>query len=218
MTRFLALFACAVAWLSPSALAQERPVLVELFASQNCKACPKAYRLLDKIKTADESVFVLTWTVDYWDYLGDPDPMALSEAKTRQEAYADNLAVRAPYTPQSVYNGALQCPATRERQIKKQISKTRDMAEAKAPRLTETATGVSIAQPCDTPMDLVLVEYLSDAAHTSDRVNPVTGTWKLGTCGSEPAEFDIACGASCAVFLQAPDYGPIMDTLVLATR
>ena len=218
MTRLFALFACAMASTSPSALAQESPVLVELFASQNCSACPKAYRLLDELQTQDEDILVITWTVDYWDYLGEPDPMAMAEAKTRQEAYADNLALRAPYTPQSVYNGAYQCPATRKRQINKRVSSAREIANQGMPRLSETPTGVALDGGCEIPMDVVLVEYLSDAAHTSDRVNPVTATHTLGSCGSAPATFEASCEASCAVLLQAPGYGKISDMLVLAER
>ena len=49
----------------------EGPVLVELFASQNCRACPKAHKTLKAVNAERDDLLVLTWSVDYWDYLGD---------------------------------------------------------------------------------------------------------------------------------------------------
>ena len=57
----------------------------------------------------------------YWDYLGKPDPMALPEAKVRQAAYVEQMGLRAPYTPQSFYDGAKQCPGTKRNQVEANI-------------------------------------------------------------------------------------------------
>jgi hypothetical protein len=81
-------------------------MLVELFASKNCRACPAAYKTLKEVQAErGDSVMVLTWAVDYWDYLGGKEKMALPESKDRQRAYCDHFSLRGPYTPQTVYNG-----------------------------------------------------------------------------------------------------------------
>ena len=57
------------------------PMLVELFASKNCRACPAAYRTLKQVEAErGDQVIVLTWAVDYWDYLGGKEQMALPES------------------------------------------------------------------------------------------------------------------------------------------
>ena len=80
----------------------ESPTLIELFASQNCRACPKAHKTLKAVDEARDDVLILTWSVDYWDYLGGKDPMAMGESKERQRAYVDRFRLRGPYTPQTV--------------------------------------------------------------------------------------------------------------------
>ena len=50
-------------------------VLYELFTSEGCSSCPPADDLLNEHVTAGEPrVFPVAWHVDYWDYLGWPDP------------------------------------------------------------------------------------------------------------------------------------------------
>ena len=121
MIRIFALLALAVSAFGSASADTDRPVLIELFANQNCPACPKAHRTMKQVEAERDDVLILTWTVNYWDYLGDPDPMAMPAAKDRQMAYTDRLSLRAPYTPQSFYDGAKECPATKKRQIRRNI-------------------------------------------------------------------------------------------------
>jgi len=54
-------------------------VVLELFTSQGCSSCPSADVLLDKVKKEfPETVFALSYHVDYWDYIGWEDPFAKS--------------------------------------------------------------------------------------------------------------------------------------------
>ncbi|MEM7768305.1 MAG: DUF1223 domain-containing protein, partial [Pseudomonadota bacterium] len=115
---------------SAAAETSGQPVLVELFASHNCRACPKAHRTLKTVSAEDPDVLVITWSVDYWDYLGDADPMAMKESVERQHAYVEQFGLRGPYTPQTVYNGLAQCPGNRPRAVRRKIDKAR---EASAP-------------------------------------------------------------------------------------
>ena len=52
------------------------PVVVELFTSQGCSACPPADELLHKLAARDD-VIALALHVDYWDYIGWKDRFAL---------------------------------------------------------------------------------------------------------------------------------------------
>ncbi|MEM1129035.1 MAG: DUF1223 domain-containing protein, partial [Pseudomonadota bacterium] len=61
--------------LAGGASAQTSPVVVELFTSQGCSACPPADELLGKLAKHD-GVIALSLHVDYWDYIGWKDSFA----------------------------------------------------------------------------------------------------------------------------------------------
>ncbi|HXX03008.1 MAG TPA: DUF1223 domain-containing protein, partial [Xanthobacteraceae bacterium] len=65
----------------------EPRALLELFTSQGCSSCPAADKLLGEL-SADPSLVVLSLSIDYWDYLGWKDTLALPGHATRQRAYA----------------------------------------------------------------------------------------------------------------------------------
>lgn len=80
------------------------PVVVELFTSQGCSACPPADALLADL-SAREDVIALALHVDYWDYLGWEDPFAQAAFTARQKAYARAAGERSIYTPQMIVGG-----------------------------------------------------------------------------------------------------------------
>jgi len=91
-----------LAW--PIGAAAKTPVLVELFTAQGCGSCADANLYLAKL--ADRpGVLALTFSVDYWDYLGWTDTFAKPEYSERQKAYVTRLKLREPYTPQVVIDG-----------------------------------------------------------------------------------------------------------------
>jgi hypothetical protein len=81
------------------------PVVVELYTAQGCSTCPKADGVIAEI-VARKSVIPLTFSVDYWDYLGWEDTLAKPEFAARQRAYLGRLKVREIYTPEIVVQGA----------------------------------------------------------------------------------------------------------------
>lgn len=215
MTRFLALFLCLLPAAIAPANADESPVVVELFASQNCQACPKAHRTLSRVSKENEDVLILTWSVDYWDYLGAPDPMAMPEAKARQAAYADQMELRAPYTPQSVYDGVKQCPATNRRRVMRNINDRRSDRSDAAPKLLRTETGLQVSGEISSALDLHIVEYLSAENNQTDMVNPVISTRLVTDWRVEDGSVEVDCTYACAAILQAPGHGEIFETLIL---
>src|SRR5208337_3152306 len=83
------------------------PVVVELFTAQGCSSCGKADAYLAGL-VGRKGVLVLTFGVDYWDYLGWKDTFAKPEFTDRQRAYAKRFDVAEVFTPQVVVDGRAQ--------------------------------------------------------------------------------------------------------------
>lgn len=102
-SRSVLVLALAVA--ASSAAAQSQPkAVVELFTSQGCSSCPQADALLSEL-AKDPRVLALTMPVDYWDYIGWKDTLALHGHSVRQKAYADRRADHKVFTPQAIVDG-----------------------------------------------------------------------------------------------------------------
>lgn len=97
------------AWAFAGAASARAPILVELFTAQGCASCGAADTLVGRL--ADRSdIIALTWSVDYWDYLGWKDTFAKPEFTDRQRAYDKRFGLRDVYTPQLIVGGAAQAP------------------------------------------------------------------------------------------------------------
>jgi hypothetical protein len=100
---FLAVLVAMTAANPSSAMAGGKTV-IELFTSQGCNSCPPADELLGKL-TANPNLIPLTLSVDYWDYLGWKDTLALNAHTQRQRNYARVRGDMNVYTPQAIVNG-----------------------------------------------------------------------------------------------------------------
>ena len=80
--------------------------VLELFTSQGCSSCPPADALLDDVKkNSENTVFALSYHVDYWNYIGWEDPFSSPNHTKRQQNYNLKLKSRSNYTPELVVNG-----------------------------------------------------------------------------------------------------------------
>lgn len=120
-------FAAALVCTSPigaffavPAFAEPRAV-IELFTSQGCSSCPAADKLLGEL-AQDPSLLTMSLAVDYWDYLGWKDTLAVHGHSVRQQAYADARGDRERYTPQVVINGVVQVLGSDKAAIEKAIA------------------------------------------------------------------------------------------------
>jgi len=114
-TAFVALGFSLAAFASPAAA--KTPIVVELFTSQGCSSCVASGDLIGDL-AARPNVLALTFSVDYWDYLGWADSFAKPEFAERQRDYLKRLAVRGGgVTPQVVVDGRLQAPAVKPDQV-----------------------------------------------------------------------------------------------------
>lgn len=80
------------------------PVLLELFTSQGCSSCPPADALLNEYRDKP-GVITLSFSVDYWNYLGWHDTLSSPENSERQRDYALARGDGKVYTPQIVVDG-----------------------------------------------------------------------------------------------------------------
>jgi len=110
----------------PSAKADPRAV-IELFTSQGCSSCPAADKLLSELQ-GDPSVIPLSLPIDYWDYLGWKDTLAIPGHTARQRAYSQARGDREIYTPQVVVNGVAQAIGSDRNGIENAVAQSRQNA------------------------------------------------------------------------------------------
>ena len=99
----------------------EGPVVVELFTSQGCSACPPADALLAELSERAD-VVALGLHVDYWDYLGWTDRFGDAANTRRQRGYVAGLGERSVYTPQIVIDGAASTVGSRREEVLEEIA------------------------------------------------------------------------------------------------
>jgi hypothetical protein len=127
--RHIAIAAAALctALVAPLTVRAEPRAVIELFTSQGCSSCPAADKLLGEL-AQDPSLMTMSLAVDYWDYLGWKDTLALHGHTLRQRAYADARGDREIYTPQVVVNGVVQALGSDKAAIERAIAQTRSTA------------------------------------------------------------------------------------------
>jgi hypothetical protein len=117
--RTTALAALAIGMLGMAAAAApaaQGPAVVELFTSQGCSSCPAADALLNKLSEMP-GVLTLSFSVDYWDYLGWRDTLGSPANSERQREYARARGDGRVYTPQAVVDGLLHINGADERLV-----------------------------------------------------------------------------------------------------
>lgn len=106
--------------------------VVELYTSQGCNSCPPADRVLYELNQEDSTLLVLSYHVDYWNYLGWTDPFSDARYSDRQRDYANRMRERYVYTPQVIINGDTVVRATAKRSIEstsKTVAPLKDISE-----------------------------------------------------------------------------------------
>ncbi len=117
----------AAAWARP-------PVVSSSITAQGCASCDKANAYVAGL--ADEKgVLPLTFSVDYWDYLGWKDTFARPEFADRQRAYAKRFGVAEVFTPQVVVDGRDQTAAVKADAVEALVRDAR-RAEVDPPQMS----------------------------------------------------------------------------------
>lgn len=206
----------------PCARAQEKPAaVVELFTSQGCSSCPPADALFVELAERDDLV-VLTYHVDYWDYLGWKDDLATPENTARQRAYGE-VFENTVYTPQAVVNGQVNVVGSDRDTLYEALGRNSgklavDVALSYPGRSIVIEIG-GAATPADAhvilafyePRKVISIRRGENSGRTIDYRNIVTsfqiiGMWHGETMRLELPKSEIARkGGHCAVLLQAVD-------------
>jgi hypothetical protein len=135
LTIVAAIFAVSIVTTGRPTAAQtysgEPRAVIELFTSQGCSSCPPADKLLSELGN-DSSLVTLSLPIDYWDYLGWKDTLALPSHASRQKAYSKVRGDREVYTPQVVVNGVAQALGSDRAEIERAVAQS----HAKAAVLT----------------------------------------------------------------------------------
>lgn len=101
--------------------APEGFALVELFTSEGCSSCPPADEAIGRLKNWKNNVYVLSYHVDYWNYLGWKDVFSNSAYSSRQQTYGDLFHLGSIYTPQIIVNGRDQFVGSDETRLRESI-------------------------------------------------------------------------------------------------
>ncbi len=225
VTRVLGL--CAGLGLLPVAGSADgtRPVVIELYTSQGCSACPPADALLNDLATRDD-VIALALHVDYWDYIGWKDTFAVPAFAARQKAYARAAGKRMVFTPQMVVNGT-------ERIVGVDAVGLAELLKADAGRpaidLHITRSGDSLAvlaaggAPVPAGSVVQVVQYIPQAtvevargenAGRTITYSNIVASWQEVAVwdGREPLDLilQVQGDMGVAVLVQAPGPGPIL--------
>jgi hypothetical protein len=197
---------CLVALVPQSAQAEPRAV-IELFTSQGCSSCPPADKLIAEY-AHDPSVIALSLAVDYWDYLGWKDTLALSGHSNRQRAYAKARGDRQVYTPQVVVDGAVHALGSDKVAIERAIRQTRDQSSPLLLPITIERTGdkLTVTVPASkdekgqaevwlcpiTKSIPVVIGRGENSGHTITYTNVVRRWIKLGDWAGKAETFNVA--------------------------
>jgi len=197
---------CAAALMPLPAGAAEPRAVIELFTSQGCSSCPAADKLLGEL-SRDPTLITLSLPVDYWDYLGWKDTLALHGHSSRERAYADARGDREVYTPQVVVNGIVPVLGSDRAAIEQAIARTRQSAAPLTLPVTLTVADgkVSVSVPAAvgehgdaevwlcpvTGKAQVAVERGENRGHTLTYTNVVRRWVKLGVWTGKAASFSV---------------------------
>lgn len=212
-----------------SAKRSPTPVVVELYTAQGCASCGKANAFVAGL--ADRpGVVALTWSVDYWDYLGWKDTFAQGDFADRQRAFDKRLGLRDVYTPQVIVDGAAQASGAKPDAVEALIHQAK-RPPGRQPSLRFYHNGDRVAvgagQAVYGSAEVWLVRYdprsqeveVKDGdnrGHTVTVRNVVRQAVKLGLWRGHAAQFVLPEGDEALhtlVLLQAPKGGRILAVL-----
>jgi len=213
------LIACAIALSGRAAGAERainvpehpsRPVVIELFSSQNCGNCPAANANVALLANRSD-VIAVTYPVGYWDYLGWDDTFAKPEFAERQKAYNRTLGHRGPYTPQIVYSGRLHGSGVNMRTIEQKFA-VRDLTPHPA-RVSVGTDAVTVAGTYNGAARVTLVRFRpgvsrvvpgggANEGKAMTYFNLATAVEDLGYWRGGEAVYPARCASGCLVLVQ----------------
>jgi hypothetical protein len=223
---------------SHAALADPRPVVVELYTSQGCNSCPPADELLGEL-THRNDVLPLAFHVDYWDSLGWRDMFSSAEATHRQTLYAPRLGLDSIYTPQMVIDGVSDVVGSRKGEVLKLLAGKRegvsfttsreakdlvvDVGPALDPKSAEAKSAVVLLVAYSDTAE-TKVQRGENAGKTLREFNIVRGFWRLGNWNGQAQRMHFDTSqlpegtTNVALLLQTVGPGPIIGAATFPAK
>jgi hypothetical protein len=220
----------AGALVSAGALAESRPVVLELYTSEGCSSCPPAEALVAALAQHRPDVLPLSFHVDYWDNQGWHDRFSLAEATRRQHRYADKSRHDSVYTPQGIIDGSSD----------RALSGPSLLSELATPREGVAIHGsfddgflnLSLAgKPGASSSDVLLIAFLRQATthvgrgensgKTLEEFNIVRSIQRLGSWNGSAGSFRVPLSSlpkdatHAAILIQTKGQGPILGAMSL---
>lgn len=115
-------------------------VVVELFTSQGCNLCPPADKILAEFSRQD-NILALSYSVDYWNYLGWKDTLAMAGCTSRQKSYNLTLGKNGVYTPQMIIQGTHDVIGSRRDLARDRIARARGASRLQGLDITFILSG-----------------------------------------------------------------------------
>jgi hypothetical protein len=212
-------------------LAQDNPVVVELYTSQGCSSCPPADDMFRELAQMD-GVVALALHVDYWDYIGWKDSFAQPAFTQRQQDYARAAGERTIYTPQLIVGGLdhvvgadgmavmdhLRAHAAAQSGIVLNVTRDGEVLSIQSDVWPAQSEALIVQIVRYIPEETVSIEQGENAGHTVTYVNIVTawddvGRWQVG----EPLDLTVPFVGSdpAVVIIQEPGPGHIKAAATL---
>jgi len=220
------------------ALTTATPVVLELFTAEGCASCLAADANLGDW-AGRRSVLVLTYHVDYWDYIGWRDMKADPAFAQRQLGYVTAFGRNMVYTPQLIIGGSDESLGTDRDRLAVILSNSRYIAGMAPLRLLRDAQGRVFADlpmaSLSKPATVWLVSYRrkvetdilagENAGHHVSAVNVVRAVRQIGQWAGDaerlPVPVDRQAGGdipadAMAVIANQSEYGPVIAATAVA--
>ncbi len=209
--------------------------VVELFTSQGCSSCPPADVLLEKYVTAP-NVIALSYSVDYWDYLGWRDTYGKKANSERQRNYARTRGDGSVYTPQAIVNGLEHMNGASQYKINTKIKETKQRLSTKLIKLEfaeieDNKVRIWSDDAASTQGVVLWMVWVKDKANVAIRRgenrgrtiayhNIVLGVEKVADFGKDGVDLTVARdkitpkdGKHCILLAQVGASGPVLGAL-----
>lgn len=205
------------------------PVVIELYTSQGCSACPPADEMMHAL-AARSDVIALALHVDYWDYIGWKDVFARPEHAERQRGFAARVGKHMVYTPQMVIDGMAQVVGNKPLEVAELVMKHAEATDPVRVDLARDAAELVIRAQgtLRAPADVHLVRFdEAESVHITRGENRgktityvnIVRDWSVLAIwdGVAPLEMrtDLAGDGAFAVLVQERDHGRILGAAAL---
>ena len=172
----------------------DHPVVLELFTSRGCPACPAADKALSEFVKNDK-VIALSCNVTYWDRAHRKDDLSKPLCDMRQTLYIEALNSDKVYTPQLLINGYYATVGSQTDRIHELMNKAPKIKSLDVSLDNKNAKIILPSLPKG-DYDIVVIPYAADYTQTISNgrevnyTNPVIDIASAGQWDGEARDFN----------------------------